>query len=398
MSPLLRPELLAVSPGESWPVYADDEIAEVVRVLRSGRVNQWTGPEVFAFEKACETAFGGGHGIALANGSVALELVLRAFGVGSHDEIVVSPRSFVASASCASLVGATPVFADVELGSGNLTAQSIEAALTQRTRAIVVVHLGGWPAEMPAIMELARVRGLKVIEDCAQAHGAKIDGRSVGSFGDAATFSFCQDKIVSTGGEGGFVRFRDRSAFEWAWSYKDHGKARDKAFAPAADAGAFRWVHESVGTNWRMTGLQAAIGLAQLKKLPDWSAIRARNAAIWIEGLAGIPNLRVPGPKAGIDHAFYKFYAYVDAPASKAGVLRAEILRRSAAAGLRVFSGSCSEIYREKAFADLAVEPLPNAHLLGASSLMVEVHPTLHPERLKRRAEALASIISDVLS
>ncbi|MEO6361152.1 MAG: DegT/DnrJ/EryC1/StrS aminotransferase family protein [Sphingomicrobium sp.] len=398
MSPLLNPDLLAADPSESWPVYAEDEIAAVASILRSGRVNQWTGPDVFAFETACQKAFGGGHGIALANGSVALELALRAFGIGQKDEVVVSPRSFVASASCVVLVGATPVFADVDCSSGNLTPQAIEAVLTDRTRAIVVVHLGGWPADMPAIVDLARARGIKVIEDCAQAHGARIEGRSVGSFGDAATFSFCQDKIISTGGEGGFVSFRDHAAYEWAWSYKDHGKVREKACAPATDHGTFRWVHDSVGTNWRMTGLQAAIGLAQLQKLPDWSATRARNAAIWADGLSGVPNLRAPLPRAGVDHAFYKFYAYVDAPGEQAAVLRAEIFRRSAAAGLRVFSGSCSEIYREKAFADLAVEPLPNAHLLGESSLMVEVHPTLDPERLKRRAEALASIARDVLS
>jgi dTDP-4-amino-4,6-dideoxygalactose transaminase len=382
---------------EAWPFYAEDEVDAVAAVMRSGKVNQWTGPEVFAFEQEYTQAFGGGHGIALINGSVALELPLRAFGIGPGDEVVVTPRSFVASAFCVRLLGATPVFADVDPDSGNMTPASIEAVLTPRTRAIIPVHLAGWPCDMPAIMDLARSRGLKVIEDCAQSHGATIGGRPAGSFGDAAAYSFCQDKILSTGGEGGFVTFQDKAAYDWAWSFKDHGKNRETMNQPGGEPGIFRWVHDAVGTNWRMPGLQAAIGIAQLRKLPSWTETRTRNAAIWAEALSAVPGLRVPLPAEGLRHAFYKFYAYVDAPAEEASVLRREILRRTAAAGLRVFSGSCSEMYREQAFADLPVAPLPNAHQLGESSLMVEVHPTLDPSRLARRADALAAIARDVL-
>ncbi|MEO5772703.1 MAG: DegT/DnrJ/EryC1/StrS aminotransferase family protein [Sphingomicrobium sp.] len=389
---------LAVLPSEAWPHYAADEISEVERVLRSGKVNQWTGPEVFAFERACEAALGGGHGIALINGSVALELALRAFEIGPGDEVIVSPRSFVASAFCVMLAGATPVFADVDRDSGNIDAQSVEAKLTERTRAIIPVHLAGWPAGMPAIMDLARARGVKVIEDCAQAHGASIGGKSVGSFGDAAAYSFCQDKIISTGGEGGFLSFRDPVAYERAWSFKDHGKNRGKAFEKGGDGTTFRWLHDSVGTNWRLPGLQAAIGLAQLAKLGEWAALRRRNARIWADALAGVAKLRVPLASPPLEHAFYKFYAYVDAPPKDAAPARAEILRRASAAGVRLFSGSCSEIYREQAFAGLVVDRLPNAHSLGESSLMAEVHPTLDPERLRRRAEAVANIARDVLA
>ncbi|HEY0042982.1 MAG TPA: DegT/DnrJ/EryC1/StrS aminotransferase family protein [Allosphingosinicella sp.] len=388
---------LRPSGPEAWPFYAEDEVEAVAAVMRSGKVNQWTGPEVFAFEKQFTEAFQGGHGIALINGSVALELPLRAFGIGSGDEVVVTPRSFVASAFCVRLLGATPVFADVDPDSGNLTAQSIEAVLTERTKAIIPVHLAGWPCDMPAIMDLARSRGLKVIEDCAQAHGAMIGHRPAGSFGDSAAYSFCQDKIISTGGEGGFVTFQDKAAYDWAWSFKDHGKSRAKMDQPAGEPGIFRWVHDAVGTNWRMPGLQAAIGIAQLAKLPSWTGARTRNARIWAEALSSVPRLRVPLPEAGTTHAFYKFYAYIDAPAEEAAVLRREVLRRTAAAGLRVFSGSCSEMYKEEAFADLAVAPLPKAHLLGESSLMVEVHPTLDPARLARRATALATILGEVL-
>jgi dTDP-4-amino-4,6-dideoxygalactose transaminase len=386
---------LAPTPAEHWPFYDSDEIDAVVAVLRSGKVNQWTGGEVFAFQRALEERFQGGHGIALANGSLALELALRAFGIGPGDEVVVTPRTFVASAFCAMLVGATPVFAEVDPDSGNITAESIEVVLTERTRAVIPVHLAGWPADMEPIMALARDRGLKVIEDCAQAVGAEIGGRPIGSFGDAAAFSFCQDKIVSTGGEGGYISFKDRAAWDWAWSYKDHGKDHAKAFEPSPKPG-FRWLHDSVGTNWRMPGPLAAIGLAQLAKLDQWVETRRRNAAIWSEALAGVPGLAVPAPGAGIRHAYYKLYFYLeDGPDAER--LRDTILARAGEAGLRLFSGSCSEVYLEQAFEGLKRPDLPVARSLGRRSLMVEVHPTLRPDLLARRAEALARIAKDVL-
>ena len=390
---------LALRPDEHWPFYADDEIEAVAAVLRSGRVNQWTGPEVFAFEQACAARFGGGRAIALANGSVALELALRAFGIGPGDEVIVSPRSFVASASCASLVGATPIFADVDIDSGNITPQSVQRVLSDRTRAVIPVHLSGWPADIPGIVDVVRGRNVKVIEDCAQAHGAEIDGASVGSFGDAATFSFCQDKIISTGGEGGLLTIKDESAADWAWSFKDHGKDYAKATASGDEPGMFRWLHDRVGTNWRLTGPQAAIGLAQLPKLDGWRAERTRYAAIWTDSLGQVAGLRVPVPVGNsLRHAFYKLYFYVDrGDDEEAARLRSEILKRASREGLRLFSGSCSEIYLEGAFADLPHNDCPVSRSLGARSLMVEVHPTLRPDLLKLRADRLAEIAHAVL-
>lgn len=389
---------LELRPDERWPFYGDDEIAAVAGVLRSGAVNQWTGPDVFAFEDACSTRFGGGSAIALINGSVALELALRAFGVGSGDEVIVSPRSFIASASCVRLVGAIPIFADVDIDSGNITAATIAPLLSVRTRAIVPVHLAGWPTDIPAIMELVRGRDIKVIEDCAQAHGAEIGGESVGSFGDAAAFSFCQDKIISTAGEGGLLAIKDKASSEWARSYKDHGKDFARSTV-AGDPGIFRWVHDRIGTNWRLPGPQAAVGVMQLKKLDQWRSTRTRNAEIWAKPLGEISGLRLPLPSGNsLRHAFYKLYFYIDRGTDEeAAALRGEILRRSSAAGLRVFSGSCSEIYLEKAFSDLPRPNCPVARSLGARSLMVEVHPTLRADLLERRAARLAEIARQVL-
>lgn len=386
---------LALRHDEAWPFYAEDEIEAAVAVLRSGKVNQWTGDTVAKFQDACTARFQGGHGIALTNGSVALELALRAFGIGPGDEVIVSPRSFMASASCVNLVGATPVFADVDRDSGNLTAETIAAALTTRTKAAIPVHIGGWPADMPAIMALAAEHGLKVIEDCAQAHGAEIGGRAVGSFGDAATFSFCQDKIISTGGEGGFTSFQDFEAWKWAWSFKDHGKSWDKVSMPAVAPG-FRWLHDGIGTNWRLTGPQAAIGLAQLAKLDNWLDIRRRNAALWTRALSQVPGLRVPLPGPGVDFAPYRIYAYVEG-GEAAEPKRTEIIRRAEQEGIRLLSGSCSEIYLEHAFDALPQPDCPVARELGKTSLAVECHPTLRPELVERRAERVARIVAEVL-
>jgi len=382
-------------PSEAWPFYGEDEIEAVADVLRSGRVNQWTGDDVVRFQEACSERFGGVPGIALTNGSVALELALLAFGIGPGDEVVVTPRTFVASASCVRLVGATPVFADVDPVSGNLTAETIREVLTERTRAVIPVHLAGWPCDMPAIMDMAKEHKLRVIEDCAQAHGAEIDGLSVGSFGDAAAFSFCQDKIISTGGEGGFTSFRDPDEWTRAWSFKDHGKSWAKVNTPHTGSG-FRWLHDSVGTNWRLTGPQAAIGLRQLAKLDEWREARTRNAGIWAEALDQVPGIEVPLPEARFRHALYKLYVLLTVADPEPR--RNEIMRRASEAGLRVFSGACSEVYLEGAFADLPRPVLPNARDLGQRSLMVEVHPTLQPELLRERAAALADIAGSVLS
>ncbi len=382
---------LALLPEEHWPFYTEDEIAAVTDVLRSGKVNQLTGPTVYEFQDAYDAYLGSGRSIALANGSVALELALRAWGIGEGDEVIVTPRTFVASASCVRLVGATPVFADVDPDSGNITPETIAAKLTERTKAIIPVHLAGWPCDMPAIMQFAGERGIKVLEDCAQAHGATIDGTPVGAFGDAAAFSFCQDKIITTGGEGGLATFKDDAEYEWAWSFKDHGKNRGKYYDPSPAPG-FRYVHDMVGTNWRMLCTSAAIGKIQLAKLGETHAARTAHAAIWQETLGAVAGVHAPQPAGSFVHANYKWYCSVDAAA------RDEILARATALGIRAFSGSGSEEYAEGAFADLKVEPLPVARELGRTSLMFEIHPNLDAERLRRRAEAVAQIAREVLA
>jgi dTDP-4-amino-4,6-dideoxygalactose transaminase len=391
MSPLTAS--MSFSP---WPVYAPDEIEAVQQVLKSGRVNYWTGEEGRMFEREYAAEAGTRHAIALANGTVALELGLVVHDIGPGDDVVTTPRTFVASASCAVMRGARPVFADVDSQSQNITAATIEKALTPRTKAIIAVHLAGWPCEMDDIMALARERNLLVIEDCAQANGAKHHGRPVGGLGHLGAFSFCQDKIITTGGEGGMLTLNDEAVWSRAWSFKDHGKSYDAVYHRDHPPG-FRWLHESFGTNWRMTEPQAAIGRLQLRKLPLWSEARRRHWAQLADGLGDLACLRIPRPPKHIDHACYKFYAFVRPDALRAGWSRDRIAGEVQARGIPCFSGSCSEIYLEKAFEGTDSKPaerLPVARELGETSLMFLVHPTLTPEHIGRTIEVVREVCS----
>jgi len=365
-------------PFPPWPYFASDEIEAVTSVLRSGRVNYLTGPEGRRFEREFADQVGTKYGICVANGTLALELALHALGIGAGDEVITTSRSFIASASCAVMRGARPVCVDVDRQSQNITAETIRPAITAKTRAIIVVHLAGWPCDMDPILELAEEHSLKVIEDCAQAHGATYKGKPVGSLGHMAAFSFCQDKILTTGGEGGMVTTNDEQLWKRAWSYKDHGKSYDAMFRREHPPG-FRWLHESFGTNWRLTEMQSALGRVILRKLPAWVAIRRKNAAQLAECFRSVPALRLTEPRSEIGHAYYKYYVFVAAERLRRAWSRDRIMSEITAAGVPCFSGSCSEIYRERAFAGAMRSSLrlPVARELGETSLMFLVHPTL---------------------
>jgi len=388
-----------------WPCFTEEEADAVRRVLLSNRVNYWTGDECRRFEREFAKWAEVPHAIALANGTVSLDLALHGLGVGAanggspEDEVIVTPRTFLASVSCVINAGAVPVFADVDRNSGNLSAETIAARVTDRTRAAIVVHLAGWPADMDPIMDLAERHGFKVVEDCAQAHGARYRGRSVGSIGHVGAWSFCQDKIMTTGGEGGMVSCRDRALWSRMWSFKDHGKSWDAVYERQHPPG-FRWLHETIGTNWRMIEMQAAIGSIQLGRMKEWTAARTRNAAFMREALlpwAETGALRMPmAAEPGSVHAQYKSYAYVAAECLKDGWSRDRIVAEINARGVPCFQGSCSEVYLEKAFDRTGwrpERPLPVARELGQTSLMWLVHPTLTGEEMEKAARVSAEVM-----
>ena len=381
-------------PLPPWPYFDRKQVDRAANVLTSGRVNYWTGTEGLAFEREFAEFCGQNHAIATANGTVALETIIKALDIGANDDVIVTPRTFIASIACIVSAGARPVFADVDLNSQLLTAASIEAAVTPATRAVIPVHLAGWPADMPEILEVTARHGIAVIEDGAQAHGATIDGHPVGSFGVASAFSMCQDKIITTGGEGGAIVTSDTDLWKRMWSHKDHGKDYDTTHRNDQPPG-FRWLHHRFGSNGRLTEIQSALGRIQLKTLPQMLAARHRNATLLNEACDEIASLRVTKPRAGIKHAYYKYYVFVRPGTLKTGWDRDRVMAAINAEGIPCYSGSCPEVYLEKAFDESLRPPerLPVAQELGKTSLMFLVHPTLQDTDISDTAEAIHKVM-----
>ena len=380
-----------------WPSFTVEEADAVRNVVLSNKVNYWTGTECREFEKEFAAWAGTSHAVALANGTLALDVALKALGIGPGDEVVVTPRTFIASVSCVVNAGATPVFADVDADSGNISPATIERVLTSRTRAVICVHLAGWPCDMDGIMSLAARNDFKVIEDCAQAHGARYKGRMVGSIGHVGAWSFCQDKIMTTGGEGGMVTTNDESLWRAMWEFKDHGKSYEAVYERQHPPG-FRWLHESFGTNWRMLEMQAVIGRIQVRRMADWQSVRARNAeAIWA---AAAPHaaVRVPSVPEGSVHAHYKAYIYVRPDRLAPSWTRDRIVEAIQARGVPCYQGSCSEVYLEAAFDGTGWRPeerMSVARELGETSLMFLVHPTLTGDEITKTCAAIGEVLAE---
>ena len=379
-----------------WPSFSNEEADAVKNVLLSNKVNYWTGQECRLFEQEFAHYIGTEHAVALGNGTLALDVALKALNIAAGDDVVVTSRTFLASVSCIITAGANPVFADVDLNSQNITAQSIKAVLTPNTKAIIVVHLAGMPAEMDDIMALAQEHNLFVIEDCAQAHGARYKGKAVGSIGHIGAWSFCQDKIMTTGGEGGMVTTNDQALWKKMWSYKDHGKSYDAVYKRQHPAG-FRWLHEHFGTNWRMMEMQAVLGRIQLQYMPEWTAKRQHHANRLTQLLSRFSCLRLIEVADYIEHAQYKYYAFVKPEALNAGWSRDRIAAEISATGYPCMQGSCSEVYLEKAFDNTPWRPqqrLPHAVELGDTSLMFLTHPSITTEQMDAYLAAIEAVLT----
>ncbi|HVP53896.1 MAG TPA: DegT/DnrJ/EryC1/StrS aminotransferase family protein [Candidatus Eisenbacteria bacterium] len=382
-----------ITPFPAWPSFEPEDIDAAAAVLRSGKVNYWTGDEGRLFEQEFAAHTGTRYAVALANGTAALELALHALDVGPGDEVITPCRSFIASASCIVMRGATPVMVDVDRDSQTITADIVKRAITPRTRAVIAVHLAGWPCDMDSILKVAALHNLAVIEDCAQAHGASYKGRRVGSMGHVGAFSFCQDKIMTTGGEGGMFTTNDKSLWGRAWSYRDHGKSYDAVYNQQHSPG-YRWVYESLGTNWRLTEVQSALGRRMLRRLDDDVARRNCHAARLNEAFARIAALRVTRPPTHIRHAYYKYYVFVRPDRLREGWNRDRIMASITAEGIPCYAGSCSEIYLEKAFDGLHPQRRrPVASALGEMSLMLLVHPTISDDDLEDTITAVRKVV-----
>lgn len=391
---------------QPWPSFTQEEADAVSQVLLSNKVNYWTGTESREFEREFAQWADSKYAIAVGNGTLALDIALEVLGLEPEDEVIVTPRTFIASISSVVNAGAKPVFADIDENSGNISPQTIEAVITGKTKAIICVHLAGWPCDMDGIMALAEKHNLYVIEDCAQAHGAKYKDRSVGSIGHFGAWSFCQDKIMTTGGEGGMVTTNDEALWRKMWAYKDHGKSYAAVYE-TEHAPGYRWLHESFGTNWRITEMQSVIGRIQLTRMAEWTAKRTANAHAILQACKpweqkGYLNVPVMEQTPGFEdctHAYYKLYVYVKPENLPENWSRDRIINEINELGVPCYSGSASEVYLEKAFDNTGLRPeprLPIAKKLGETSLMFLVHPTLLESEIKKTIQTIETVFHQI--
>ncbi len=333
----------------TWPHYSNRIANLVKKTILSGKVNYWTGNLCEKFENKFSKFIDVKYCCSISNASVGLEIALNALDIKKNDEVIVPSRTYITSASAILRVNAKPIFADIEKNSLNIDINSIKKNINRNTKAIICVHLAGYPCDMENILKIAKKNNLKVIEDCSQAHGAMIKNRSVGSFGDISVWSFCNDKIISTGGEGGMIACNNKTIYKKIWSIKDCGRSYDKIRKKTTKVG-YRWLYDSIGTNFRMTEMQAAIGILQLKELKSYLKKRNRNANILRNALKKINFIDFQNVDKKLYHAYYRFTILVNKTKIKKGNSRDTILKQLINNKIPATVGVCPELYKEKVF------------------------------------------------
>ena len=391
-----------------YPYFNQNILNSVQKVLKSGRVNYWTGNECKEFEQEFSKYVKNKYSLTVSNGSVALEIALKALNLKKKDQIIVSPRSFIISASCVLNLGLKPVFADVD-DNGNLSIKGIKKAYNKNIKAIILVHLNGLSCDLDPILKFVKKKKFFLIEDCSQAHGAVYKNKKVGSFGHVSTWSFCQDKIISTGGEGGMISTNNRRLWLKLWSLKDHGKNYKSVFGKKHKTG-FKWLHNDFGSNYRMTEMQAVIGREQLKSLDKQIKKRNLIANLYLNGLkdyyskhdilkkpdfkfatfASKQNLKKSNYNV---HAFYRLNLYIN----KDKINQNELIQQLNKNKINCGVGSCPEIYREKIFMKSKFYPkkrLLNAKLLGETSIMFPINPNTSIKKVKLEINSIKKILN----
>lgn len=345
-------------PWPKWPVWDESDAAALQEVLNSGKWFSGSGTRNAAFAEAFAELHHARHAVPIANGTVALEVALRAAGVKAGDEVITTPYTFIATASAIVQINAVPVFADVDPGTLNLDPAAAEAAITPRTKAIMAVHIAGNPADMDALSDVAARHGLLLLEDAAQAHLAEWKGRRVGALGAAGTFSFQASKNLNCG-DGGVVITDHDDVFENAWSLANCGRVRNGGW----------YEHRMLSGNYRLTEFQAALLLSQLRRLPEQCARRSENALYLADRLSRIegitPLRRDPRVTA---HAYHKFIFRYDA-AAFGGPSRDDFILALRAEGVPCIPGY-APTYRSPAFkVDTSTHPYAAAVDYGAMRL-----------------------------
>jgi dTDP-4-amino-4,6-dideoxygalactose transaminase len=384
-------------------MYSNKQIDSVIKVLKKNKTNYWTGSEGRKFEKEFSNYHNTKYSVTVSNGSIALEIALKALNLKKNTKVIVTPRSFVISASCVVNLGLKPTFADVD-NNGNLSIDGIEKVFDKNVKAIIVVHLNGLPCDLDPILKFVKKKKIYLIEDCSQAHGAVYKNKRVGSFGHISTWSFCQDKIISTGGEGGMISTNNKKLWLKCWSIKDHGKNYKSVFYKKHKTG-FKWLHDEIGSNYRLTEMQAAIGRVQLRSLNKLIKKRNLIAKLYLHELKDFytkfnilkkPNFLYIKKNTSIKHAYYRLNFFINKNKIKQTKLIEQLNDNNISCGV----GSCPEIYREKVFKKLksfSQSRLPNAKLLGETSITFPINPFKSIKKIKFEIIVIKKILNKYL-
>ncbi len=383
---------------KNWPHFTKKEINSVIQVLKSGKVNYLNGNEGLKFEKNFSKFTNSKYSIAVSNGTNALELALKAIDLKFGDEVIVTSKSFIASASCVVALGAVPIFADVEINSQNISLDSIRQLINKKTKAIICVHIGGWPCDILKLLKICKIYKIKLIEDCSQAHGAKVNNKSVGSFGDFGTWSFCNDKIISTGGEGGMITTNSYKNYQKIWSLKDHGK-NIKKYLNIKNNYSFRYIHDSFGSNFRLTEMQSSIGNAQLLYIKERVKLRQRNANQYIKNFKNCKFIITPIIPKNITHSFYRLYLRFNFKFIKKNWNKNKIINKLNKLGFECSEGACSEIYNEKCFRNSKFKvkkSLKNCVELSKSSFALKVDHTISLQTINTQCKIAIGFLNNI--
>lgn len=359
---------------EKWPSYSLKEANDVKQAIIKSNLNYWTGKETLKFEKKFSNFFGLKYALAISNASTGLDIAIKALNIQKNDEVIVSPKSYYSSVSCIIKNKAKPIFIDVNLNSHCFDENKIEEKITNKTKLILCVHLGGFPCNMKKIKKIAKKYNLFILEDCSQAHGAMIGNKFVGTFGDISVWSFCNDKIISTG-EGGVISSNKKKLFKKIWSLKENGRDYDAVYSKKHKFG-YKWIHNHLGYNYRMTEMQAILGLNQLNKLNKNISIRNYFYQQIIKNYENFEAVKFQKIPKSYTNSFYRLYAIVNLNFIKSEWDRDRLIKYLNKIGIDCNVGSCSELYKEKGIKKYFKNNhiLPNAEILSKNSIAFNIH------------------------
>ena len=367
-----------------WPSFTSKEINQVSLILKSGKVNYWTGKYCKIFEKNFSNYHKIKYSVTVNSGTSALECAIKSLNLKQGSEIITTPRSYYTSASSIINCGMKPKFSDISIDSQNLDPIKLEKSINKKTKAIICVHLSGYPCDMNRILKIAKENKIYVIEDCSQAHGASILNKKVGSFGDISAWSFCQDKIISTGGEGGMVATNKLTLYKKVLSIKDNGRNYEK-IKRISYSGSFNYIHDFIGSNYRMTEIQAIIGISQLKRLDQMILRRNSNAKVFNNYFHDLDNIFLLLQNSKNTNAYYRYYLFV-----KKSKNQKILINKIRSKGIECIAGSCPEIYLEKYFKNnFKVKEMFGAKYLATRSVCLKVDQTLDIKIIHQQAKII---------